>query len=277
MESNVKIGDLQKILNDTQVDARLSNLRWENKGHIKDRYILITAPPKSGSTWTANVIRKSLQYHAARYCYAWSSNEQDIYVPALLANGGFGSVAQMHMKGTPHNVQLIADFKIKTIIITRNVYDSIASFARDLMAKKDLAPQSPGLVGYSFVWTKNFGEKWALNDYINYAIKYYLPWYINFLSSWSEYKDLIAAQTFRYEAIRSNPKQRFEEMIHRLNKDYSVPDIYQEEISFKGISTTNSNTGSGLSILSLDQRNTIESYFDGIENDWIRSHLGIEF
>ncbi|MCB4429272.1 hypothetical protein FZX09_10865 [Synechococcus sp. MU1643] len=276
MESKINIEDLQKVLNDTQVEPRLSNLRWENKGDIKGRYILIAAPPKSGSTWTANVIKKSLQCRAARYCYAWSSNEHDIYVPALLANQGFCSVAQMHMKGTPHNVQLIVDFQINTILITRNIYDSLTSFARDLMAKKDLAPQAPGLVGYSFVWTKNFNEKWLFNDFLNYAIKYYLPWYVNFLSSWSEYKDSIAAQTFRYEAIRSNPKQRFKEMIHRLNKDYNLCDRYQEQFSFRGISATNSNTSSGLSILSLDQRNTIESYFDGIENDWIRSHLRVD-
>ena len=276
MKSKINIQDLQKILNDTQAQPKLSNLKWDNKDDIKGNYILVAAPPKSGSTWTTNVIKKSLKCKYARYCYAWSSNEHDIYVPALLANQGFNSVAQMHMKGTPHNVQLISDFKVSTILLTRNIFDSLISFSRDLIAKQDMDPQIPGLTGYSFIWTKNLNKTWSPNDYINYSIKYYLPWYVNFLSSWSEYKDLISAQAIRYEALRSRPKETFKEMIYRLNKSSELCDGYQEKISFKGISSTNSETSSGLSILSLDQRNTIESYFEGIEDDWIRSHLRVD-
>ena len=274
--SRVKIRDFRKILGDTQVASKLSNLSWHNKEDIEGSYTLVTATPKSGSTWTTNVIRKSLKCTSARYCYAYSSNEHDIYVPALLANQGFSSVSQMHMKGTPHNVQLIKDFKVNTIILTRNIFDSLISFSRDLMIKQGLGLQNPGMVGYSFVWTKNLNRSWSLNDYINYSIKYYLPWYVNFLSSWSEYKDCIAAQVLRYESLRLSPKERFEEMIYKLDPGSNLCDSYEEKKSVKGISSADSETGSGLSMLSLDQRNIIESYFDGIESDWIRSHLEVD-
>jgi hypothetical protein len=180
------------------------------------------------------------------------------------------------MKGIPHNVQLISAFKASKILLTRNIFDSLISFSRDLMAKQDMNLQIPGLTGYSFIWTKNLNKTWSPNDYINYSIKYYLPWYVNFLSSWSEHKDLISAQAIRYEALRSRTKETFKEMIYKLNKSSELCDGYQEKISFKGISSTNSKTSSGLSILSLDQRNTIKSYFEGIENDWIRSHLRVD-
>jgi len=276
MESKIEISDLQKILNDTQIEPKITNLGWDNKHSINKSYVLVTAPPKSGSTWTTNVLAKSLKYKVARYCYAWSSNEHDIYVPALLANQGFDTIAQMHMKGTPHNVQLILDFRINTIILTRNIYDSLISFSRDLKAKRDLDPQVPGLTGYSFVWTKHLKREWLQEDYIEYAIKYYLPWYINFLSSWSAYKDQIPAKSIRYELLRSKPKEVFEEIIPTLKENRTLYPDFGKQFTSHEISTTNSDTGSGLEILSTQQRQKIESYFCGIDDKWIQSHLLID-
>jgi hypothetical protein len=45
MESKINIQDLQKILNDTQAQPKLSNLKCDKKDDIKGNYILLAAPP----------------------------------------------------------------------------------------------------------------------------------------------------------------------------------------------------------------------------------------
>lgn len=183
----------------------------------------------------------------------------------------------MHMKATPHNVQLMADFNIKTLLLTRNVYDSIVSFSRDLMKKKSANVKISGLDGYSFIWLKNCSSNWMLNDYIEYSIKYYLPWYLTFLSSWADYKDPLKVQAMRYEFLRSNPYLAFSDIVKIFDSEKSlIQNFLGNRIKSTRISGTNSDTGSGYELLSPQQRSIIESYFEYHDDEWILSHLKID-
>jgi len=274
MKFEIKKSDLLKLLHDTQINPRLTDLRWKNRAVEEQSYTIIAAPPKSGSTWITNVLAKSLQLEVVRYCYAWSSNEHDIYVPALLANAQRRTISQLHMRATPHNVQLIADFNINTVIITRNVYDTVVSFARDLMKKKDANIKTIGLDGYAFVWLNNCKEDWGVEQYIDYSIKYYLPWYINFLSSWSAYKNLISGICVRYEKLRECPEDVFGDVIQKIDASKILhPSFNENHINSSRISGTNSETGSSLDILSNGQKLQINSFFEGMDDAWVKSHL----
>ena len=274
MKFEIKNSDLLKLLHDTQINPRLTDLRWKNRAAEGQRYTIIAAPPKSGSTWITNVLAKSLQLQVRRYCYAWSSNEHDIYVPALLANAQRRTISQLHMRATPHNVQLIVDFNINTVIITRNVYDTVVSFARDLMKKKDANIKTTGLDGYAFVWLNNCKKDWGIEQYIDYSIKYYLPWYINFLSSWSAYKDLISGICVRYEKLRECPEEVFGGVIEKIDAGKILhPSFNENHINSSSISGTNSETGSSLDILSKGQKLQINSFFEGMDDAWVKSHL----
>lgn len=274
MKFEIKKSDLLKLLHDTQIHPRLTDLRWKNRAAEGQSYTIIAAPPKSGSTWITNVLATSLQLQVRRYCYAWSSNEHDIYVPGLLANAQRRTISQLHMRATPHNVQLIADFNINTVIITRNVYDTVVSFARDLMKKKDANIKTTGFDGYGFVWLNNCNKDWGLEQYIDYSIKYYLPWYINFLSSWSAYKDLISGICLRYEKLRECPEEVFGGVIQKIDANKILhPSFNENHINSSSISGTNSETGSSLDILSKGQKLQINSFFEGMDDAWVKSHL----
>ena len=278
MQYKVNKNDVFKLLNDTRIFPSLRNLRWHGRSKVDKDFYLVAALPKSGSTWVTNVLANSIDCQVTRYCYAWSSNEHDLYLPALLANSDVCSIAQMHIKATPHNILLMSDFNFKTLVLTRNVYDSTVSFARDLMKKKTSDASTSGLTGYSFVWLKNYKDNWDLNDYIEYTIDYYLPWYMNFLSSWLDYKDEVSAKVVRYESLRSNPKIQFEKIISefddgkKLSSDFKENKINSNEL----ISGTNSDVGAGFEILSSEQRDRIERFFSIHEDQWVLSHLRLE-
>ena len=85
----------------------------------------VVSTPKSGSTFLSNVLSKSLNLPYIPLCYAYSSNEHDLYLPSLVVAASNGAVSQLHMKGTPHNVQLLNFFGIKPIVLTRNIFIGI--------------------------------------------------------------------------------------------------------------------------------------------------------
>lgn len=147
----------------------------------------VVATPKSGSTFLASVLAKSLDLPLIPLCYAYSSNEHDLYLPALVTATACGAVSQLHMKGTPHNVQLLNLFGIRPIVLTRNLFDSIESLARDLRRKCEMPGLGQGMSGYSFAWlTQNVAD---LDDerLIDFVIDFALPWYLNFYASWQSY------------------------------------------------------------------------------------------
>ncbi|MEM7321374.1 MAG: hypothetical protein AAF408_20400, partial [Pseudomonadota bacterium] len=210
--------DYAQLLSQMRGKPNLHNLHWDDKRRSQ-AYFMVTAPPKSGSTWVNNVLSRSLNARRVRYSYAWSSNEHDIYAPALLAHQTVRTTAQMHMKATPHNIQLMLDFDVKPVVLTRNVFDTLASFARDLKKKHAVEVQTPGTLGYSFVWLGNCKSDWAQADWIDYSLDYYLPWYLNFLSSWAQFSATVAAQRIRYETLYGDEVNAFGGLIRALDKN----------------------------------------------------------
>jgi hypothetical protein len=156
---------------------------------VPDRYPVyaVVATPKSGSTFLASVLGKSLDLPFIPLCYAYSSNEHDLYLPALVTATACGAVSQLHMKGTPHNVQLLNLFGIRPIVLTRNLFDSIESLARDLRKKCESPGLGQGHSGYSFTWlTQDVAD---LDDgrLIDFVIDFAVPWYVNFYASWQNF------------------------------------------------------------------------------------------
>ena len=103
---------------------------------------------------------------------------------ALCMMNDSGCVSQMHMKGTYHNALLINRFKIRQIILVRNIYDIVASLFDDLRKKEEMPGYHIGKIGYSFLWldsaTKNMNDE----DLIDMIIDLAIPWYVNFYVSW---------------------------------------------------------------------------------------------
>ena len=259
----------------TRSDASLKAGRWQLSPAKKAR-IAICATPKSGSTWATNVLGNALRVRPRRLCYTYSSNEHDLYVPALLDSQDDGLVSQLHMRATPHNVMLLKDFRIATVILTRNIFDAVMSFARDLRVKVGLKSPNPGYYGYSFVWLADDMRDWSEQQLVDYSIVHYLPWYLNFLRSWDAYRSALGAYPLRYEALRASPEEEFGSIYAHF---YKGPEIdFSSVVNRKfgdrrAMSQTSSDTGAGYQQLSEQQIERITKGFYLTDSEWVRSHL----
>ena len=79
--------------------------------------IVVAAAPRTGSTFLSNVLIQVTKLQHFRLCSGNSTNEHDLYLPALCMMNDCGCVSRVHMKGTFHNASLINRFKIRQIFL----------------------------------------------------------------------------------------------------------------------------------------------------------------
>ena len=119
-----------------------------------------------------------------RLSSGYSTNEHDLYLPALCLMTSCGCVSQMHMKGTFHNAKLIRIFGIRPIVLVRRIEDIVVSLLHDLRQKAEDPKLWIGRDGYSFVWqdegTRALSDEKLLDLIIDLAV----PWFVNFYVSW---------------------------------------------------------------------------------------------
>src|SRR5208283_4606355 len=146
--------------------------------------VAVAATPKSGGTFLAHTLTTLTGLPYFRLCSAYSTNEHDLYLPALCLMSTCGCVSHLHMKGTFHNAGLLRRFGIKPIVLVRRIEDIVVSLQHDLQQKALQPTAATGAAGYSFVWqdqcTKDMSEERRLDMVINLAV----PWFVNFYVSW---------------------------------------------------------------------------------------------
>jgi len=141
----------------------------------KNKCILIACMPKSGSTFLAKSISNLTGYPQRRLSASYERNDQDIYFPRILDSYGKGTICQQHLKATRENIFLINKFSIKTIVLVRNLLDTIVSLHDHILNESFHTPV--------FYANENFNglpKETQLDQIIDLAI----PWYINFYVSW---------------------------------------------------------------------------------------------
>ncbi|TMI07101.1 MAG: hypothetical protein E6H46_03705 [Betaproteobacteria bacterium] len=142
--------------------------------------VVVAATPKAGSTFLVNTLIRITGLRGFRLCAAYSTNEHDLYLPALCLMNRYGCVSQLHMKGTFHNAALMRTFGIKPVILVRRIEDIVVSLQHDLKEKRQRRSLGTGRSGYSFVWqdqsTKELSDERLLDMIIDLAV----PWFVNF-------------------------------------------------------------------------------------------------
>ena len=247
----------------------------------RNKIFAVVATPKSGSTYLAKVLTGSQGLPHIPLCYAYSSNEHDLYFPALVVAAIHGAVSQLHMKGTPHNAQLLSYFGIKPIVLTRNIFDSVESLARDLRKKCTQPPLGEGVHGYSFVWLNN--DIASLNDeqMIDYVIDFALPWYVNFFVSWHALANqgMVDPVFIRYEDMMRNKKEEVSKIIREVGGEEAGLDESMLEKNYipdsGSISRGGGESGLGIDRLTkyqIDRIKRLLSYYTEINFDsWVES------
>ena len=248
----------KRVPSAAQVEAMCGKRRENN-------IVAVCAMPKSGSTFLANVLKQTLQKRYIPLCFAYSSNEHDLYLPAMLAAQSIGAVSQLHIKGTPHNVALFNAFGITPVVLIRNIFDALESLARDLRAKEQLSYYGTGFIGYSFLWLSRDIKTLSREQLHDYVIDYALPWYVNFYASWSELEmmKVVSPVWIQYEELMAEKRRVIENLLSRLGYDDSaIVGLEKNYISNKGgIGAGSGQSGLGRERFNADQIERIIAKF----------------
>jgi hypothetical protein len=245
----------------------------EKVDFAKDRaskpLIVIAAAPKTGSTFLVNTLMQVTQLQGFRLCAAYSTNEHDLYLPALLLMNGCGCISQLHMKGTFHNAELMRTFGIKPIILTRRIDDIALSLMHDLKGKAEKSYVGTGRNGYSFIWqdqdTKDMSDERLLDMIVDLA----MPWFVNFYVSWYRLceQGSVNALWVTYEELFADKEKAVRKALRFLGLAHDMP-IDPEILSRKYFQFRDGRIGQGASILSPEQRARLRrlfSYYPGVD------------
>ena len=221
---------MQTQLNATEVGRLLLELALNRKAPTEEQLekvlpaeerktiIAVCASPKSGSTYLTNLLSVLSQKRAHSLTYAYASNEHELYLPAMIAGALTGAVSQLHLRATPHNVQLFKLFHIRPVVLTRNIFDSIESLARDLRKKQSYKKIGTGLVGYSFLWVDSNIKELSDSELYDMVIDLAVPWYINFYVSWyrAGQMEVISPIFCTYEEMMKNKRKTLSSVLDSL-------------------------------------------------------------
>jgi len=231
--------------------------------------IVVAAAPRSGSTFLSNVLCGLTGMSYRRLCSAYSTNEHDLYLPALCLYNSTGAVSQLHMKGTFHNVSLLNTFGIKPIILVRDIFDIIVSLMANIRSKEALPGFDIGFNGYSFIWLESRllheDDSHLLDALIDLAV----PWYVNFYVSWYRLcaQGEIQAKWVSYETMMADKRASINEILDFLQ----APNLSRntEEILTRKYATFNvGRNGRGREILSAAQQDRVRrlcSYYPDVD------------
>jgi hypothetical protein len=146
--------------------------------------IVVAGAPKSGTTFLCGSLIDLTGLPPFRLSAARSTNEHDLYLPALCLMSSHGCVSQLHMKGTFHNAKLMEHFGIRPILVVRRIEDIVVSLQHDLKEKALLPASATGAEGYSFVWQDQYAKEMSEERRLDMIIDLAVPWFVNFYVSW---------------------------------------------------------------------------------------------
>src|SRR5437773_6443340 len=186
--------------------------------------VVVAATPKAGSTFLVNTLIRITGLRGFRLCAAYSTNEHDLYLPALCLMNRYGCVSQLHMKGTFHNAALMRTFGIKPIILVRRIEHIVVSLQHDPREKRQRQSLGTGRSGYSFVWqdqsTKELSDERLLDMIIDLAV----PWFVNFYVSWHRLcqQGAVEALWVTYEELFGDKEKTVRRVLDFLGLRYAA-------------------------------------------------------
>lgn len=156
-------------------------------------HVLVACMPKSASSFLAAAIAGLPGMRQVSYSEGRDFREQELDLHRLCQYATIPSVSQQHVRYSSVTEELIRDFGITPVVLTRNLFDVVASM-RDHVR----GPESRGPAGYLTE------RHLALPDHeLDVVIAdIMMPWYFTFYLSWLECPE---ALRFTYEDVRSDP------------------------------------------------------------------------
>lgn len=248
------IRDLGRLIDSPATEGLVLLAKFKKRFRKPANHILVTAMPKSGSTFLTRVLADLTGYREYRLNYECNQNEQDFYLPRLITSYGFDTITHQHVRATVPNLRLLKDFAIKPIILVRNIFDVVISFRDHLHQESLKAP--------SIYVNEKFYELDEQTK-LDFIIEFALSWYFYFYASWYDacFHGDIDAIWITYEQLMSEKIKTIESVLNFCSINKSVDEIEQVINTINQKRNTRLNkgiSGRGLATLSADQIRKVE-------------------
>ena len=176
-------------------------------------HVLVACMPKSGSSFLTRAIGGLPAFRVASIVQGYDRNEQELSELALLRFHSCNYATQNHVRYSQPVEQLMGDFNLTPLVLTRDIHDVVVSM-RDHLRKvsrtwplayvpADL-PERPDVEVDMFV------------------ADMMVPWYLNFLMCWRQCPDAVWV---RYEDLADDPNRTVRYLARCLDLHVSPSDV----------------------------------------------------
>lgn len=145
--------------------------------------VVLAFPPKSAGTFFRSAIISAVDGQLVRVVHALGGRDATPYLPTLLEYyaGGVTEktlVTHVHMLGLPANIHMLSAFRIRPIIIKRNIPDMLASYWDMLDSDADAF-----LSGLNCSIPEGF-RSWPNSAKADFMVDMLGPWYVKYYAGW---------------------------------------------------------------------------------------------
>jgi Sulfotransferase domain len=142
-------------------------------------YVFVACMPRTGSTFLTETLCELTGFKRAELSDAYAENEQELDVPRLLDAYSYGSVTQQHVCANARTVELMRDFRIRPVVLIRNIFDIVVSIRHFLLT------EGCGKWPTFFTTDERFRQLDESTQF-EQIVELGLPWYFDFFVSWSD-------------------------------------------------------------------------------------------
>ena len=133
--------------------------------------------PKSGSSFLVESLLELTGFERCNPLAAGYRQENDLYEPALIDAIGRDTVAQIHVRASDHNVDLMTQYAWRPIVLIRHLPDVIVSLRDHILQEGPL---------WSMVWLDDRFAHLSDSEQLDLLVDLAAPWFVQFFVSWSE-------------------------------------------------------------------------------------------
>ena len=158
--------------------SRSLRLAYYSRSRLRRRApcLFVSAFPKSGSTFLVTALVHASGY--SRYFLGQNFNsEHDLNFPRLVDSWAMPVVSHQHTRATPPNLEYLEQFKIRPVILIRNLADCLVSLRDHLCTESLITP--------TFCAQPGFAD-WPVEQQFDALVDLAAGWYLDFYSGWRQ-------------------------------------------------------------------------------------------
>lgn len=245
------------IKNTTSHSIRL-NYAYKRALTRRGKWLFITCTPKSGSTFLARCLSIATGFKEYKLTED-VHKENDLYLPRLIDAYNMNLVCRQHTRANPLNLVRSNEFGMRTVVLTRNLADSVIS-ARDYIAQNGV------LAGLSIPDPfRGLSEE----QQYDFVIDLFMPWYIDFLVGWhrASVEAGVPVLWVKYEKMLTNKSETVRRVLDYFDVTklkIPIEDAIEAADGKKGTNFNVGAAGRGKQKLSPTQFDRLERLMDWI-------------